>query len=215
MDPYLQKYLDGDLSEREAADFMRMLDDDPELEAELRAFERALTTAAGNLEREPTGGFTERVMTRIREQWATPTPGIFARLFGRWAPRLAWAAAFAAVFMVGYIAARNTGRRDGGISTVTSAENVAEPLRVAKLVYVPAGSNVTRVAVAGTFNGWNPEATSMTREGDVWVVQLLLPPQTYEYMFVVDGQRWVTDPLATETRDDGFGRENAVLDLHI
>jgi hypothetical protein len=32
-------------------------------------------------------------------------------------------------------------------------------------------------------------------------------------MFIEDGQRWVTDPLAAQTRDDGFGRENAVLDL--
>ena len=55
----------------------------------------------------------------------------------------------------------------------------------------------------------------MVRRGGVWVVPLLLPPETYEYMFVEDGQRWVTDPLAVQTRDDGFGTENAVLDLEI
>ena len=35
-------------------------------------------------------------------------------------------------------------------------------------------------------------------------------------MFIdVNGARWVTDPLALQTRDDGFGRRNAVLDVSI
>ena len=32
-------------------------------------------------------------------------------------------------------------------------------------------------------------------------------------MFVVDGQRWMVDPFATEQKDDGFGSRNAVLDV--
>jgi hypothetical protein len=32
-------------------------------------------------------------------------------------------------------------------------------------------------------------------------------------MFVVDGSRWVTDPLAPVQRSDGFGNKNAVLQL--
>jgi hypothetical protein len=32
---------------------------------------------------------------------------------------------------------------------------------------------------------------------------------------VVDGQQWVTDPLARATRDDGYGGANAILDLTI
>ena len=47
----------------------------------------------------------------------------------------------------------------------------------------------------------------------VFPLNLVLPPDSYEYMFVEDGERWVTDPLAPQTRDDGFGRMNAVLDL--
>jgi hypothetical protein len=34
----------------------------------------------------------------------------------------------------------------------------------------------------------------------------------YEYMFLVDGH-WMTDPAASETRPDGFGRANGVLRL--
>ena len=48
-----------------------------------------------------------------------------------------------------------------------------------------------------------------------WVATLLLPPDSYEYMFVVDNDTWVSDPLALTTRDDGFGSRNAVLDLSI
>jgi hypothetical protein len=44
---------------------------------------------------------------------------------------------------------------------------------------------------------------------------LALPPGDYEYMFVVDDGQWVTDPLAVETRDDGFGGQNAVLEVDL
>jgi hypothetical protein len=30
-------------------------------------------------------------------------------------------------------------------------------------------------------------------------------------MFVIDGERWVVDPLAGRFVEDGFGRENSVL----
>jgi hypothetical protein len=32
-------------------------------------------------------------------------------------------------------------------------------------------------------------------------------------MFIEDDTRWVTDPRAPLTRDDGFGGRNAVLDV--
>jgi len=54
----------------------------------------------------------------------------------------------------------------------------------------------------------------MERVGSAWVVWLGLPPDVYEYMFVENGgERWLTDPLAAQTRADGFGGENAVMDL--
>jgi 1,4-alpha-glucan branching enzyme len=70
-----------------------------------------------------------------------------------------------------------------------------------------------RVAVAGDFNGWNPEAAPLARgPGGAWTGVLELPRGRHQYMFVVDGE-WVTDPAAPVTRDDGFGHRNAVLDL--
>jgi hypothetical protein len=34
-------------------------------------------------------------------------------------------------------------------------------------------------------------------------------------MFVIDGKQWVADPLAEEGTGDGFGSQNAVLDVAI
>lgn len=64
------------------------------------------------------------------------------------------------------------------------------------------------VAVAGTFNAWQPAA--LQREGDRWYITLHLAPGEYEYLFVING-RWVTDPARTEGRPNPYGGENSVL----
>ncbi|MFQ5599298.1 MAG: glycogen-binding domain-containing protein, partial [Candidatus Krumholzibacteriia bacterium] len=53
--------------------------------------------------------------------------------------------------------------------------------------------NADRVFLAGEFNGWNPTATPMVRDGDVFAVTLQLGPGEHEYKFVVDDQ-WFADP---------------------
>jgi 1,4-alpha-glucan branching enzyme len=69
------------------------------------------------------------------------------------------------------------------------------------------------VHAVGDFNGWDPARTSLQQvSSGVWTVTLPLTPGRYEYMFVVDGQRWVSDPAAVEQADDGFGARNAVLE---
>jgi anti-sigma factor RsiW len=228
MDELIQKYLDGDLTFEEAAVFTRALAEDPELEAELRAFEQALALATANAERDPSPAFTDEVMGRVAASAAASTAGKkLSRAWRQagaaraWWPRLAWAAGFSCVFVLGYATARRGGEGDsptaaagGQLAGVAAAQTIAPaPLRLVRLIYVAPDENVERVTVAGTFNGWDPERTEMSKEGGAWVLQLVLPPQTYEYMFVENGEQWVTDPLASQTRDDGFGQKNAVLDL--
>lgn len=77
---------------------------------------------------------------------------------------------------------------------------------------VPAEGAET-VAVAGDFNDWRTDDVFLEDpEGDgVFVGTLRLSPGSYAYMFVIDGQRWVTDPYAVNHRDDGFGNQNAIL----
>lgn len=75
-----------------------------------------------------------------------------------------------------------------------------------------------RVAVAGSFTAWKEQVLTLEDGGSdgptagVFVTTLAVPRGTHEYMFVVDG-RWIADPLATERRPDGFGRQNSLLRL--
>jgi hypothetical protein len=154
----------------------------------------------------------------------------------RWPRALALAASLAVVFGLGWLAARvgpgllpqtSGSGRDlaavsqgmGGAPVAFVPEGAAQfvggsaSLRLVRLVYIPQTGDVGQVSVAGNFNGWDPRRTPMEKHDGAWTALLLLPADTYEYMFVEDGRTWRTDPLALQTRDDGFGRQNAVLDL--
>jgi 1,4-alpha-glucan branching enzyme len=67
------------------------------------------------------------------------------------------------------------------------------------------------VCVAGTFNDWHAEAKPMhpMRDGR-WLKETVLPPGTYEYCLVVDGE-WMPDPRARESVPNLFGGRNSLL----
>lgn len=68
--------------------------------------------------------------------------------------------------------------------------------------------------VVGTFNGWDAEATPMVRGADGTFYAIVpLAPGRYEYLFVLDGQRWLLDPAAPLTQPDDFGARNAILEV--
>lgn len=67
------------------------------------------------------------------------------------------------------------------------------------------------VAIAGDFNSWEPIELEDADGDGVWAAHLAVDPGIYEYMFVLDGTRWVTDPHAERYSDDGFGNRNAIL----
>jgi 1,4-alpha-glucan branching enzyme len=70
-----------------------------------------------------------------------------------------------------------------------------------------------RVALAGSFNAWNDRATPFVRNAasGMWTVTLALPPGEHQYLFVVDGNRWIPDPAAHAQVQDEFGQTNSVL----
>jgi len=72
------------------------------------------------------------------------------------------------------------------------------------------------VAIAGDFNGWNPQTNVLEDpEGDgIWTGTLNLEPGRYEYMFVMDGENWFPDPNALRYVKDGFGNKNAILEIN-
>jgi hypothetical protein len=69
------------------------------------------------------------------------------------------------------------------------------------------------VSVAGDFNDWSVDTGALRDpDGDgVFSGLIAVKPGVHKYMFVVDGQEWVTDPLAASYVDDGFGMRNALL----
>ena len=71
----------------------------------------------------------------------------------------------------------------------------------------------SRVTVVGDFNGWDSEATAMTRDpaSGLWSHTLALRPGRHVYAFVVDDSVWMRDPRAPEALDADFGRPGSVL----
>ena len=67
------------------------------------------------------------------------------------------------------------------------------------------------VAVAGTFNDWDPKKHTLQHNGDgVLFREAKLHPGQHEYCMVVDGH-WMPDPVAQESRPNPFGGRNSVL----
>jgi len=67
------------------------------------------------------------------------------------------------------------------------------------------------VAIAGNWNAWTPAALQGLG-GDIWEATLRLPPGTYYFNLVVDGQEWVV-PGGVATIPDGMGGLIAVLNV--
>jgi len=68
------------------------------------------------------------------------------------------------------------------------------------------------VSVVGSFNNWDRERHRLSGPDGSgrWRIVVTLRPGRYEYLFLIDGEVWVTDPGAP-TADDGMGGRNSVL----
>ena len=70
------------------------------------------------------------------------------------------------------------------------------------------------VFLVGDFNAWNQKKHEMKESNDGTCRKILmLPPGTYEYKFLVDGQ-WKNDPLNKKTKLNCFKTLNNVIDVH-
>lgn len=192
IDPRIHRALDGELA-REALP--------PELR---RAVERLEAAAALLAAPVPAAGLDVRVMTALRRP---PSPR--ARRLVRWlvAPHLltlrvrpAWSLALAAAVALVTLFPL----REGG-PILDEQEGIAQ--------FVGRFPGARSVHVVGSFNDWRTGTIALEdRDHDgVWRAVLVLPAGTYEYMFVVDGERWVSDRLAERQVADDFGRENSIV----
>jgi hypothetical protein len=96
---------------------------------------------------------------------------------------------------------------------VTSVAEERADRVLMRFVYVD--SDAESIAVAGDFSEWEPiSLTRVSINGDqAWTGLIPLTRGEHRYMFIKDGEEWVTDPFAKTFRDDGFGNRNAVISL--
>jgi len=92
---------------------------------------------------------------------------------------------------------------------------VAETEELVWVRFIYVDDNADSIAIAGDFNSWDPKSLSKQEVNgqNVWTGFFSMPRGEHKYMFVVNGEKWVTDPLANIYQDDGFGNKNAVLYL--
>ena len=74
----------------------------------------------------------------------------------------------------------------------------------------PEASSVT---LTGSFNQWRADRIELQQNTatGVWSGTIPLTPGRHEYSFVIDGERWLPDPMAHAQVDDGFGQVNSVI----
>jgi len=101
----------------------------------------------------------------------------------------------------------------GAESTITEGASEEEAPR--EVVVRFSDASASDVRIAGDFNGWIPDKGVQSRiESDgndrVWTKILVLPPGTYQYRYVVDGE-WRADPENTRSIPSPSGRLNSVL----
>lgn len=67
------------------------------------------------------------------------------------------------------------------------------------------------VTLVGDFNRWDPNLKPLKRDaGGLWKVTIRLEPGTYQYKFVVNGERWEEDPLNLHRVMNEHGTFNSV-----
>jgi hypothetical protein len=190
-------------------DAQRYLDGGPHGEltdAERREADAFLAAAAAFRDSLPS--LDARVDAAILAEMRQPRPAapgwrwlVQARVSPLWVPLAAAAAA-----LIVWVAAPRKGPAPTVVPIVASAhDTVFVQFRLA-------APGAHTVALAGSFNGWDPAAQPMRRAADgTWTITIALPVGEHSYQFVVDSARWEPDPTAHAQVDDGFGGTNSVI----
>lgn len=230
----LRKYIDGDLSSEEEREALHMIADDAEMRSMLR-FEQKLNEASSSFMdlsgSEVPSGFSDHVMSLIEEETASQTqPDLLTRLREmlqpifqpqqiQLRPVYAMAMLVAVILLVGIpyygFEQKDEMVTEATMSESTSVQSVSDNGEEVWTRFVYIDKEAESVSVAGDFSNWEPiELTKKQLNGEqVWTGLIPMDRGEHRYMFVKNGEQWVTDPLATVQQDDGFGNKNAVIYL--
>jgi hypothetical protein len=203
----IQRFVDNELTASEQAEFVEAVRADPAFGRTVERTVQTVRTSEALPREHASGHLVARVLQALpaarRSRWdAMKTAWLPPGLNWNLAQSVAMACLVAVLaWQVGRVTAPRTEPVSAG----------SEPVTVRLVMVHPKAESVS---VAGDFNGWHPDATPLRRSADgYWSVSLPLKPGRYHYMFVVDGEEWVTDPFATDVSHDDFGADNAVLEV--
>jgi chromosome partitioning protein len=82
------------------------------------------------------------------------------------------------------------------------------------VVFVSMYPRAKKVEIAGDFNNWKPQSSTLDKVGNsgIWQTKMNLQPGKYRYRLVVDGQ-WQQDPYNEVTEANPFGGYNSVVEV--
>ena len=167
--------------------------------------------------------FEKRLMDKVRFEAASLYPLASSASSTWWrkewvirlSPRvgIAIAAGISAIIVLSAVAvgSRIAARsQPSAIAQVGPVGAARDTVQLVRFVFVDSGA--ASVALVGDFNEWTRGATELKPSGapGVWSVSVALTPGRHEYAFIVNGTRWVADPLAVKSSDD-FGTESSVI----
>ena len=156
-------------------------------------------------------------MAKLRRE-SVRRPSLLARLreaTTSWtvSPLLSGATALAVGVVLGWVLHDARTSANGGSATPgPGVAGVSSTHEVRLVQFVLLAPKASRVAVVGDFNDWDPSATPLARlQGGSWVAAIPVSPGRHVYSFIVDGDRWVSDPASPLAPEDDFGIRNSVI----
>lgn len=203
-DERVRRAIDGELTREEERALELDAARDPELSTLLRD-ERARAHSIAALPEQMPAGLVDRVFRAALE--APPRP-LWERAFSwLWEPRThhlrtrpgVLMSAVLVVGLAGLLGSSSPAPRDG-------RDDSRIPVRLSLDL-----AGASRVDVIGDFNGWSPQPLDDGNGDGVFATTMHLARGSYDYLFLIDGERLMLDPHAAAVLDDGFGRRNGVL----
>jgi len=232
----ISRFLDGELSSEEERVALHLIAEDDQLRSMLR-FDRFLSDSLK--EEQATDpfavpeDFTDSVMSKIHEMeeeemekvsWVDTALQVINGWFQprEYSFRPALVYIVPAVLLIAYtgffkgtdtqMVFNSTTEYPAEVNFVSEEEQNREEVWI-RFVYID--DDAEEVSVAGNFSEWEPvEMSSQMMNGKkVWSGLVPVERGEHHYMFIKDGEEWVSDPLADVLHDDGFGNKNAVIYL--
>lgn len=163
--------------------------------------------------------FEKRLMEKVRAEGASLYPAMVSN--DLWWKRkrvvrvsplagLALAAGIGAIVVVSSLAIGSRMSTSAPAGSRTAAAVHQDTVQLVRFVFVD--RSAASVELVGDFNEWARGSTALQRSGapGVWAISVPLSPGRHEYAFIINGSRWVADPLAVKSTDD-FGTESSVI----